>query len=137
MTELTKENLLDNFAIEAMKTLIVKRDNDSRDAYRMAGDAYFIAERMLEQREKILSQWEIDKEVVQKTNEEIERDSIDNLCLTIRAQNCLEAEGIITLTQLQKCTEGRLLRIKNLGRKSLEEIIEQMDLLGYRLRDYT
>jgi DNA-directed RNA polymerase alpha subunit len=137
MTELTKENLLDNFAIEAMKTLIVKRDNDSRDAYRMAGDAYFIAERMLEQREKILSQWVLDKEVVRKTNEEIERDSIDNLCLTIRAQNCLRAEGIITITQLQKCTEGRLMKIKNLGRKSLSEIIEQMASLGYRLRDYT
>ena len=137
MTELTKENLLDDFAIEVMKTLIAKRDNDSRDAYRMAGDAYFIAERMLEQREKILSQWGLDKQALQKTNEEIERDSIDNLYLTIRAENCLKAEGIITITQLQKCTEGRLMRINNLGRKSLNEIIEQMASLGYKLRDYT
>lgn len=134
---MTKEELLDFCAIEVMKVLIPKRDNDSRDAYRLACDAYFIAERMLERREEILSQWGLDKEALRKANKEIERDSIDNLELTIRAQNCLKADGIITITQLQKCTEGRLLKIQNLGRKTLKEIIEQMDSLGYKLRDYT
>lgn len=133
---MTKEELLDFCAIEVMKVLIPKRDNDSRDAYRLACDAYFIAERMLERREEILSQWGLDKEALRKANKEIERDSIDNLELTIRAQNCLKADGIITITQLQKCTEGRLLKIQNLGRKTLKEIIEQMDSLGYKLRDY-
>jgi len=133
---MTKEELLDFCAIEVMKVLIPKRDNDSRDAYRLACDAYFIAERMLERREEILSQWGLDKEALRKANKEIERDSIDNLELTIRAQNCLKADGITTITQLQKCTEGRLLKIRNLGRKSLNEIIEQMDSLGYKLRDY-
>jgi len=136
MTELTKENLLDTFALEAMKTLIAKRDNDSRDAYRLAGDAYIIAERMLEHRQKVFAQWKQSEEAVQKSKEEIERDSIDNLWLTIRSQNCLKAEGIITMTQLQNCTEGRLLRIKNLGRKSVNEIIEALGRLGYKLKDY-
>jgi len=134
---MTKEELLDCFAIEVIKALISKRDNDSRDAYRLAGDAYYIAERMLERREEILSQWGLDKEALRKANEEIERDSIDNLCLTIRADNCLRAEGIFTITQLQKYTESRLLKIRNLGRKTVQEIIEQMDSFGYKLRDYT
>ena len=134
---MTKEEFLDFFAIEVMKALIPKRDNDSRDAYRLAGDAYFIAERMLERREEILNQWGLDKEALLKVNKEIERDSIDNLCLTNRADNCLKAEGIFTITQLQKYTESRLLKIRNLGRKTVKEIIEQMDSFGYKLRDYT
>ena len=134
---MTKEELLDFCAIEVMKALISKRDNDSRDAYKLAGDAYYISERMLERREEMLSQWGRDKEALLKANKEIERDSIDNLCLTIRAQNCLRADGITTITQLQKCTESRLLKMRNVGRKSLFEIIEQMDSLGYKLRDYT
>jgi DNA-directed RNA polymerase alpha subunit len=134
MTE--KENLLDTFALEAMKTLIAKRDNDSRDAYRLAGDAYIIAEQMLEHRQKVFEKWKQSEETVQKSKEEIERDSIDNLCLTVRSEKCLRAEGITTITQLQNCTEGRLLRITNLGRKSANEIIEQLGELGYKLKDY-
>ena len=137
MSELTKENLLDNFALEALKILIAKRDNDSRDAYRLAGDAYIIAERMIERRKMILSQWELNKKVVQKSNEEIEQDSIYNLCLTRRSENCLKAEGIITIRQLQNYTENMLMRIPNLGRQSLKEIIEQLAGLGYKLRDHT
>ena len=137
MTAITKEELLDCFAIEVMKTLIAKRDNDSRDAYKLAGDAYYISARMLERREEMLTQWGRDMDAERKANEKIERDSIDNLELTIRSQNCLRADGIITITQLQKCTESRLLKIRNLGRKSLKEIIQAMDSLGYKLKDYT
>jgi len=136
MNEEAKEKLLDCFAIETMKILIAKRDDNLRDAYRLACDAYVIAQIMLDRREEILSQRGLGKEALQKLNEETEKDSIDNLFLTIRLRNCLRAEGINTITQLQRCTENRLLRIPNLGRKSLKEIIEQMAELGYNLKDY-
>jgi DNA-directed RNA polymerase alpha subunit len=129
MTESTRENLLDTFALEAMKTLIAKRDNDSRDAYRLAGDAYIIAERMLEHRQKVFAQW--------KLSEEVEQNGIETLNLTVRSERCLKAEGILTIQQLQNCTERRLMKTPNLGRKSITEIIETMAALGYNLRDYT
>ena len=135
MNDEAKEKLLDCFALEAMKSLF-GQTGKTQNPYRVADLSYDVAKLMLERREIVLSQWGLDKEALQKTNEEIERDHIDKLCLTVRAQNCLEAEGIITITQLQKCTENRLLRIPNLGRKSLEEIIEQMDAHGYKLKDY-
>ena len=127
MTE--KENLLDTFALEAMKTLIAKRDNDSRDAYRLAGDAYIIAEQMLEHRQKVFEKW--------KQEKEIEPEDIWTLEITVRTQNCLKAEGIRTIKQLQNYTERRLMKIPNLGRKSVTELIEQMAALGYNLKDYT
>ena len=129
MTELTRENLLDTFALEAMKTLIAKRDNDSRDAYRLAGDAYIIAEQMIEHRQKVFEKW--------KQEKEIEPEDIWTLEITVRTQNCLKAEGIRTIKQLQNYTERRLMKIPNLGRKSVTELIEQMAALGYNLKDYT
>jgi DNA-directed RNA polymerase alpha subunit len=137
MKDATKEELLDLFAIEILKSFISVRDQNSRDASRLAEDAYFIADKMLERREMILNQWGLDKKIVQKLNKEIEQDSINNLYLTRRSENCLKAEGIITITQLRKVTENELIKIHNLGRKSQKEIIQQMDALGYKLRDHT
>jgi DNA-directed RNA polymerase alpha subunit len=136
MNDEAKEKLLDFFAIEAMKILIVKRDDNSRDAYRLAGDAYFIAEKMLEQRERVLGKWNLNEEVQQKSKEEIEQDSIEQLNLTRRSEWGLKAEGIFTMQQLQLYTERRLMKIPNLGRKSITEIIQQMAALGYNLKDY-
>ena len=127
MTELTNESLLDHFALEAMKTLIAKRDGDSRDAYRLAGDAYIIAERMLEHRQKVFEQW--------KREKEIEQDGIWKFEFTVRTQNCLQAEGICTVQQLQNYRERELMKIPNLGRKSVNEIIEQLAVHGYKLKD--
>jgi DNA-directed RNA polymerase alpha subunit len=128
MSQSNKEELLDCFATEAMKAL-VSRASGVMSAYNLAGEAYIIAEQMVERRQKILHQWALAEDVVQH--------GIEKLNLTVRTERCLKAEGILTLQQLQRCTEGKLLRMPNFGRKSLNEIIEQMALLGYKLKDYT
>lgn len=127
MTETTKEKLLDSFATEAMR-LLVERAGTALNSYQVAEVAYAVAERMIERRQKILQQWKLD--------EEIKQDSIDKLMLTIRSENCLKAEGILTIQHLQQCTENTLLRLPNFGRKSLNEVIEQMAAQGYTLRGY-
>ncbi len=127
MTEATREQLLDSFATEAMR-MLVERSGIALNSHQVAEEAYTIAERMLERRQRILQRWKLD--------EEIKHDSIDKLMLTIRAENCLKAEGILTIQHLQQCTEGALLRMPNLGRKSLREIIEQMAAQGYALRGH-
>ena len=128
MTQITKEELLDCFATEAMKAL-VSRASGVMNAYHLAGEAYIIAEQMVERRQKILHQWTLADDVVQQ--------GIEKLYLTVRAERGLKAEGITTLQQLQRCTRNMLLKTPNLGRKSVDEIIEQMASLGYKLRDYT
>lgn len=125
MTQATKEELLDCFATEAMKAL-VSRASGVMNAYHLAGEAYIIAEQMVERRQKILHQWVLADDVVQN--------GIDKLDLTIRSQNCLQAEGILTIHQLRQCTENMLLRLPNFGRKSLNEVIEKMAAQGYTLR---
>jgi hypothetical protein len=59
--------------------------------------------------------------------------SIDVLELTVRAYNCLKAEDISYVGELVQLTENGLLKIPNLGRKSLSEIIAVLSLRGLAL----
>lgn len=127
MTDTTKEALLDVFATEAMKAL-VSRTSEVVNLYELSARAYIIAERMVERRQTILNQWALAESVVQE--------GIEKLNLTARAERFLKAEGILTIQQLQVCTERRLMKIPNLGRKSITAIIEAMAALGYKLKDY-
>lgn len=128
MNDTTKEKLLDFFATEALKSLIA-RSSEGTSAHQLAGESYIIAEQMLDRRQKILHEWTVAEDVL--------RHSIDKLDLTIRTQRCLKAEGILTIQQLQGCTERRLMKVPNLGRKSISELIERMAAFGYTLKDYT
>ncbi|WP_410207400.1 DNA-directed RNA polymerase subunit alpha [Fusobacterium sp.] len=58
---------------------------------------------------------------------------IEELDLTVRSFNCLKKAGIEEVGQLSKMSHNELLKIKNLGRKSLDEILEKMKELGYDL----
>ena len=67
--------------------------------------------------------------------------SVDDLELTVRSANCLKAESIHLIGDLVQCTEVELLKAKNLGRKSLNEIkdvLAQRGLsLGMRIENWT
>ncbi len=55
---------------------------------------------------------------------------IEELDLSVRAYNSLKRAGIYTVGQLQEMTEEKLLRVRNLGRKSLEEIQSKLKELN-------
>ncbi len=58
--------------------------------------------------------------------------SIDELELSVRSYNCLQAAEIKTIADLVSKEENEMLRFKNFGRKSLNELIEKLDELGLR-----
>lgn len=58
---------------------------------------------------------------------------IEELDLTVRSYNCLKKANIETVGQLAKMSAGDLMKIKNLGKKSFDEILEKMLELGYDL----
>ena len=121
---MNKEQLLDQFAIEAMKS--IQNQEGMVSVHNVALRAYGIAEKMLECRQEILDKWAL--------KEAVSVDGIEKLELTVRSEHCLKAEGIYTITQLLKYSDIGLLRLPNLGRKSLREIIEQLDARGLKLR---
>ncbi|MCS6961146.1 MAG: DNA-directed RNA polymerase subunit alpha [Deltaproteobacteria bacterium] len=58
---------------------------------------------------------------------------IDELELSVRSSNCLESLGIKYVGELVQLTEAQLLRTKNFGRKSLNEIKERLSEMGLAL----
>lgn len=58
------------------------------------------------------------------------RKSVDELELSVRSSNCLKNANIRTLSDLVQKTEHEMLRTKNFGRKSLNEIKEILSLMG-------
>lgn len=83
---------------------------------------------------------EEEEEVVSETvasDQEILGMKIDELDLTVRSFNCLKKAGIEAVGELARLNMNDLLKIKNLGRKSLEEIIDKMKELGFDLNSNT
>ncbi|MDI3298983.1 MAG: DNA-directed RNA polymerase subunit alpha [Bacillota bacterium] len=60
--------------------------------------------------------------------------SIDELELSIRSYNCLKRAGINTIGELVAKTPEEMMKVRNLGRKSLEEVQEKLAALGLSLR---
>ncbi len=59
--------------------------------------------------------------------------SIEELDLSVRSYNCLKRAGINTVEDLANKTEEDMMKVRNLGRKSLEEVLNKMNELGLAL----
>ena len=62
---------------------------------------------------------------------------IDEMDLSVRAYNCLRRAGIDTLADLQKMTREDLMKVRNMGRKSLEEIVMKAKDFGITIEEGT
>ena len=60
--------------------------------------------------------------------------SIDILDLSARAEHCLQRVGITTIGELCAMSEEELSKLRNMGKKSVEEVKEKLSKLGYELR---
>jgi DNA-directed RNA polymerase subunit alpha len=59
---------------------------------------------------------------------------IEDLELTVRSYNCLKRAGIGTVKELCDKTQDEMMKVRNLGRKSLDEILQKLDDMGLSLR---
>ena len=60
--------------------------------------------------------------------------SIDDLDLSVRSNNCLRRAGINTVEELIQKTEADMIKVRNLGSKSLEEIKKKLEDMGLHFR---
>ena len=112
---MTREDRLDELAMEAMKAAIV--NGGIVNTYALALNSYTVASEMLNRRHLVLEQMVLG---------DMPSMLVEELELTVRTSNCLREAKIFTIGQLQQWTEDELLRLPNLGRKSLKELIEQL-----------
>lgn len=66
--------------------------------------------------------------------EKILEKPIEELELSVRSFNCLKRSGISTVEDLTNKTENDMMKVKNLGKKSLDEVIAKLHDLGFDLK---
>ena len=81
-----------------------------------AGEGDILTKPESEQREKVLDM------------------TIEDLDLSVRSFICLKRAGINTVEDLTNKSEEDMMKVRNLGRKSLEEVIAKLDSFGYSLK---
>lgn len=83
-----------------------------------------------------LSQEGMDAEIMvekdDKGKEKALEMTIEELDLSVRSFNCLKRAGINTVEDLINKSEDEMMKVRNLGRKSLEEVIAKLDSLGFK-----
>src|SRR5699024_1325580 len=77
---------------------------------------------------------EIMEEKEEDQKEKVLEMTIEELDLSVRSYNCLKRAGINTVQELSTKSEEDMMKVRNLGRKSLDEIKSKMDELGLELR---
>lgn len=77
---------------------------------------------------------EIMVEKDEKGKEKVLEMTIEELDLSVRSFNCLKRAGINTVEDLINKTEDDMMKVRNLGRKSLEEVIGKLNALGFSLQ---
>ncbi|NTV89316.1 MAG: DNA-directed RNA polymerase subunit alpha [Clostridiales bacterium] len=73
----------------------------------------------------------VEKEETKK--EKVLEMTIEELDLSVRSYNCLKRAGINTVEDLTNKTEEDMMKVRNLGRKSLEEVLQKLHALGLSL----
>jgi DNA-directed RNA polymerase alpha subunit len=121
---MTREDRLDALAMEAMKAAIV--NGGIVNTYALAMNSYNVAEEMLKMRQLVLERILLGEKPSML---------LDEVPFTVRTSNCLRAANVYNVGQLQQWTANELLKLPNLGRKSLKEIIDELGVLGLQLRD--
>lgn len=69
-----------------------------------------------------------------KGKEKILEMTIEDLDLSVRSFNCLKRAGINTVEDLINRSEEDMMKVRNLGRKSLEEVVQKLNSLGFSLQ---
>ena len=69
-------------------------------------------------------------EVVEEQVDKYQEMSIEELDLSVRSYNCLKRANIITVQELTQKTEDDMMKVRNLGKKSLKEVRDKLKALG-------
>ena len=106
-----------------------------------AKEAISLAAKILNEHLKLfvdLSDEAINAEIMVESKEAIKEKvlemTIEELDLSVRSFNCLKRAGIDTVEDLVNKTQEDMIKVRNLGKKSLEEVIQKLESLGLSLR---
>ena len=135
-----------NYQVESAR--VGKRDDYDKltleiwtDGSITPNDALSFAAKILVEHFKVFMSTDMDAQfddvMVEKEDDKNEKKlemTIEELDLSVRSYNCLKRAGINTVQELTDKSEADMMRVRNLGRKSLEEVKNKLTDLGLSLR---
>lgn len=86
--------------------------------------------------EKTVEELSMIKEEVVVVENKFDNMPIEDLELSVRSYNCLKRAGITTVAELTQKTEDEMMKVRNLGKKSLKEVKEKLAENNLSFRDY-
>ena len=86
--------------------------------------------------EKAVEEINMIKEEVPQQENKFENMPIEELDLSVRSNNCLKRANISTVAELTQKTEEEMMKVRNLGKKSLKEVKEKLAENGLSFREY-
>ena len=95
-------------------------------------------EHILDNINKVLVSANIELNTIKKESEplnEMPTIYIEDIDLSVRTHNCLKRAGINTLQQLAQLNYYNLMHIRNLGKRSVDEIIKKLHSYGYEIKE--
>ena len=100
------------------------------------------AKLLIEHLNKFLNLAEITQDInIEKEEEKVEENAFENITiedldLSVRSYNCLKRAQIGTVLELTEKSEEEMMKVKNLGKKSLKEIKEKLAAIGLSFKDF-
>jgi DNA-directed RNA polymerase alpha subunit len=125
---MTKTEMLDHFAVNAMKAQIEKMG--ITNPFAMAQSSYRMAAEMLEHRDRILQDWQKEQEIQHRHK----NSDLHELELVVRYHRCLISEDILMKRDLSNWTEHQIRKIPNLGVKGLQALKYAMAVHGLKFK---
>ncbi|MCH3977122.1 MAG: DNA-directed RNA polymerase subunit alpha [Bacilli bacterium] len=95
--------------------------------------AYFDEFASLDEKTKDIN---ILKDPVEEEGNKFENMTIEELDLSVRSYNCLKRAGIQTVLELTQKSEEEMMKVRNLGKKSLKEVKDKLAEIGLSFRDF-
>ena len=91
---------------------------------------------LFEEVSEIAKNVDVIAEKVEEESNKYEDMTIEELDLSVRSYNCLKRAGIQTVLELTQRSEEDMMKVRNLGKKSLKEVKEKLMAFGLSFRDF-
>ena len=109
---------------------------DPQDAIALAAKILVTHFELFVELSSVAKSVDILKETVEEEGNKYQDMTIEELDLSVRSYNCLKRASITTVMELTQKTEEDMMKVKNLGKKSLKEVKEKLQSIGLGFREY-
>ncbi len=106
------------------------------DAVALAAKILVTHFELFEELSEIAKSTEVLAETVEEPKNKYQDMTIEELDLSVRSYNCLKRAAIATVMELTQKTEEDMMKVRNLGKKSLKEVKEKLAGIGLGFREY-